>query len=189
VGRDAQTARTRAAIIMAARGLAAPTVEQAADAAEVSRATAYRYFPTQEALTVELEADALWEPMERELFVRAGNDIVARIGALIDAIAVAVEGNERHVRTALRVYQDVWLRSDGGEVRRGRRREWIARALEPLADCSPQERERLAAALVVVVGPDLFIMLKDIAGLRPAAAANVLKHQARLILSDAGFKD
>jgi AcrR family transcriptional regulator len=164
-------------------------VEQAADAAGVSRATAYRYFPTHEALTVELEADALWEPMERDLFVRAGNDVVARIAALIDAVAVAVEGNERHIRTALRVYQDVWLRSDGGEVRRGRRREWIARALEPLTDRSQRERERLAAALVVVVGPDLFIMLKDTAGLMPTAAADVLKRQARLILSDAGLDE
>jgi AcrR family transcriptional regulator len=53
-----QKARTRAAIIAAAQELqrhgTAPTVEQAADQARVSRATAYRYFPTKEALLVEV---------------------------------------------------------------------------------------------------------------------------------------
>ena len=53
-----QKARTRAAIIAAAQELqrqgTQPTIEQAAEQARVSRATAYRYFPTKEALLVEL---------------------------------------------------------------------------------------------------------------------------------------
>src|SRR5687767_4792337 len=53
-GRRNQKARTRDALIAAARALLAegttPTVEEAAAAAVVSRTTAYRYFPNQRAL-------------------------------------------------------------------------------------------------------------------------------------------
>ena len=52
--RTNQKARTRAALLDAARALLAegvsPTVEQAADRAAISRTTAYRYFANQRAL-------------------------------------------------------------------------------------------------------------------------------------------
>ena len=78
-GRTGQKARTRAALIAAARTLLAagrtPTVEEAAETAGMSRATAYRYFPNREALLVashpEIQAttlladDAPSEPHER----------------------------------------------------------------------------------------------------------------------------
>jgi len=53
-GRSAQKARTRDALVAAARDLVAagdtPTVENAAAAASISRSTAYRYFPNERAL-------------------------------------------------------------------------------------------------------------------------------------------
>jgi AcrR family transcriptional regulator len=54
-GRTRQKQRTRNELIasareLIARGGAAPTVEQAAAAAAISRTTAYRYFPSQRAL-------------------------------------------------------------------------------------------------------------------------------------------
>ena len=55
-GRTAQKARTRNALIDAARALinngATPTVEDAAAEARISRTTAYRYFPNQRDLLV-----------------------------------------------------------------------------------------------------------------------------------------
>src|SRR5947199_2559901 len=67
VGRTRQKERTRNALIAAARELVtqgmAPTVEDAAAAASISRTTAYRYFPNQRALVVaahpETEASSL----------------------------------------------------------------------------------------------------------------------------------
>ena len=60
-GRVNQKRRTRAAIVEAAQELlqqgVTPTVAQAAEAALVSRTTAYRYFPTQESLLVELSRE------------------------------------------------------------------------------------------------------------------------------------
>ena len=66
-GRTKQKARTRAALLDAARALLSegrtPTVEEAAEAAAISRATAYRYFPNQGELLVaahpEIEATTL----------------------------------------------------------------------------------------------------------------------------------
>src|ERR687893_551881 len=55
-GRRNQKARTREALVAAARELLAtgitPTVEEAAASAAISRTTAYRYFPNQRALVV-----------------------------------------------------------------------------------------------------------------------------------------
>src|SRR4029453_11499969 len=79
IGRTRQKARTRAALVDAAREVLSkgttPTVEEAAEVAAVSRATAYRYFPNQRALLVAahpeieaaslLEADAPSDPEER----------------------------------------------------------------------------------------------------------------------------
>ena len=60
-GRVNQKRRTRAAIVEAAQAMlqegVTPTVAQAAEAALVSRTTAYRYFPTQESLLVELSVN------------------------------------------------------------------------------------------------------------------------------------
>ncbi|MGI8548966.1 MAG: TetR family transcriptional regulator, partial [Gemmatimonadaceae bacterium] len=56
-GRERQRGRTRKALLTAAAALIAqgrtPSVTEVADAAEVSRRTAYRYFPTPDQLLVE----------------------------------------------------------------------------------------------------------------------------------------
>jgi AcrR family transcriptional regulator len=88
-GRANQKARTRAAIVDAAEALRAengvPTVAEAADAARVSRATAYRYFPTQEALQVELYSSRVNAPIEKIAASFTSNNAGLRVAALIDA--------------------------------------------------------------------------------------------------------
>ncbi len=178
-GRSTQRARTRTAIIGAARRLREPTVEQAADAAGVSRATAYRYFPTQEALRVELETADYWREAEAVVASLRSPSPERRLDRIIDAIVETVTADERSVRTALRVYHDTWLRDPSAPIRRGRRMEWIDRALEPL---SPELRDRLRVPLALVVGPDQVTMLKDVAGLGPTEIKRVLKHAARALV-------
>src|SRR3712207_339108 len=86
-GRVGQKARTRDALLGAARRLLAqgstPTVEDAAAAAAVSRATAYRYFPNQRALLVaaypQMQASSL-------LGSDAPHDVPARLDAVVEAI-------------------------------------------------------------------------------------------------------
>lgn len=178
-GREAQKARTRTLIVAAAGGLTQPTVEQAADAAGVSRATAYRYFPTQEALSVELESGDVWREVEALVIDPQTADVGARLDRLIDAVVRTVYAEERHVRTALRVYHDIWLRDPNSPVRKGRRMGWIDRTIAPL----PAEvRESLRLALALAIGPDPVTMLKDVAGLDAEQTRRVLKSAARSML-------
>ena len=62
-GRQRQKQRTRRLLLDAARTLLEsgrqPTVTDVADAADVSRRTAYRYFPTQEKLLAESALEGL----------------------------------------------------------------------------------------------------------------------------------
>jgi AcrR family transcriptional regulator len=188
-GRRAQKARTRAAIVDAAHRLATrgevPNVAQAADEAGVSRATAYRYFPTQEALEVELETGAVWTGMDRLLAGLEVKDPAARLDLIAEEVADTVGRNEEHVRTALRVVQDTWLRRRRGTdvpVRRARRLQWIDTALATATELPPDMQARLRAALAVVVGPDAVIQLHDALGLTPAGAAEVLRWSARALV-------
>jgi AcrR family transcriptional regulator len=178
-GRETQKARTRALIAAAAAGLTQPTVEQAADAAGVSRATAYRYFPTQEALSVELESEDVWREVEALVADPQTADVGARLDRIIDAVVRTVYAEERHIRTALRVYHDIWLRDPDSPVRKGRRMGWIDKTIAPL----PAEvRESLRLALALAIGPDPVTMLKDVAGLDAEQTRRVLKSAARSML-------
>jgi AcrR family transcriptional regulator len=178
-GRETQKARTRALIVAAAAGLTQPTVEQAADAAGVSRATAYRYFPTQEALSVELESEDVWREVEALVVDPETADVGTGPDRIIDAVVRTVYVEERHIRTALRVYHDTWLRDPDSRVRKGRRMDWIDTTISPLP---AEAREGLRLALALAIGPDPVTMLKDVAGLDAEQTRRVLKWAARAML-------
>src|SRR5919199_2344085 len=154
-----QKARTRAAIVEAALQLyrrgTTPTVAQAAARARVSRATAYRYFPTQEALLVELAVTPGVAQVEALLAHLATDDVEQRLLRLLDTFGPIVVAEEAQLRRALRVYLDTWLRSRGrpdAEVpagREGRRMRWLDQVLEPLSSVSEAHRRRLRAALAL----------------------------------------
>jgi AcrR family transcriptional regulator len=188
-----QKARTRAAIVEAAQQLRAdtgetPSVAQAATVAGVSRATAYRYFPTQEALEVEI-ADISPDvaATERALAELTTDDIEERLLALLDAFNPIVLAEEAHFRRALLVYQDTWLRGYRGgnetpAVREGRRMRWLDEVLEPLAAMPDDRKQRLRAALATTLGSDSLVVMKDVCGLEDDEALDVLRWTATAIL-------
>src|SRR5215212_1898352 len=90
-GRVNQKRRTRASLLAAAVELLkrgkSPTVAEVADAALVSRATAYRYFPTQEYLLFEAALESTRSDIDRELDENMPpEDPEARIDTLIRAL-------------------------------------------------------------------------------------------------------
>ena len=193
-----QKARTRAAIVDAAKELHGqsgdtPTVADAAAQAGVSRATAYRYFPTQEALEVEIvgvsrDVEATEAAVER---IR-GHDVEKRLLALVDGLNPVAFENEEDFRRALWVYQDTWLRSwrSGAEapvVREGRRMRWLDRVLEPL-DLPDERKNRLQAALALTLGGEALVVMKDVCHLDQEEALDVLRWAAQAILR-AGLAD
>jgi AcrR family transcriptional regulator len=192
-GRINQKARTRAAIIQAAKQLqeegATPTVEDTAARAQVSRATAYRYFPSQEALLVELgEVIPSVVRVDEMLTELDGDDVQERLLKLLDTFGRTVLKEEVHYRRALRVYQDTWLRNRRGAtqampvVREGRRMRWLDKVLEPVEGLSDAQRRRLQAALALTLGIDSVAIMKDVCRLDDDQALAVLSWAAQAIL-------
>jgi AcrR family transcriptional regulator len=188
-GRTNQKQRTRRAIIQAAAELvregASPTVADAAERALVSRATAYRYFPTQQSLLVELQADAT-QPSPAEVFARAGDDVEARVEAMTRELARSMLQDEALFRNQIRVMQDQWFARRGDTsipVREGRRLAWIDEALEPVAaELGPQTLTSLRRALALVVGVEPVISLRDVCGLSPEETEATLAWTALAVL-------
>ena len=133
-GRTSQKARTRDALIAAARQLLAegvtPTVEEAAVEASVGRTTAYRYFPNSRALLAatfpEVEMDSL-------LGADPPEDPLARLEIMAETFTRQILEHEPELRDQLRLA----LEGEPAGVeslpfRRGRRIRWIEEALSPL---------------------------------------------------------
>jgi AcrR family transcriptional regulator len=192
--RARQKARTRAALVEAGQHLlaehATPTVATVADQAGVSRATAYRYFPTRESLLFELESDSLFAPVYDVLDHFTSEDPEDRLIELIDAIERLVATTEPEMRRGLRFYQDTWLRGNrGGDsaptVRQGRRMAWFDKVLEHASELPDGRRRRLKEALALTVGADPFVMLKDVCHISNREAFDVLRWTAVAILRTA----
>lgn len=188
-----QKARTRAAIVEAAEHLRSdtgetPTVARAAAVAGVSRATAYRYFPTREALEVEIAGVSPDVAAVEELLAElTTDDVEQRVLAMLDAFGPIVPAREEDFRRALWVYQDTWLRShrageDAPAVREGRRMRWLDTVLEPLDGLPDERRRRLQAALALTIGGDAYVIMKDVCGLDDGEAAGVLRWAATALL-------
>jgi AcrR family transcriptional regulator len=186
-----QKARTRAAIVAAAKELQrqgiAPTIEQAAEHARVSRATAYRYFPTKEALLVELSEVTHPASVETMLTNLATDDVEERLLLLIDTFDGIVLAEEEHYRTFTRVSLDTWFRGrhngeDAPVVREGRRMRWLEAVLAPLDALPPEQKRRLQAALALTLGGEAIITMKDVCRLDNDETLAVLRWAATALL-------
>ena len=167
-GRTAQKQRTRTALIAAARALMAegrtPTVEATADAASISRTTAYRYFPNQRALLVaahpEIELTSLLPP-------DPPGEPEARLELVLEAAERMLRDQEAQQRAMLRLSLDE-LPHDAADVplRQGRMIGWLTDALEPARPAlGDQGLRRLVLALRTAIGIEALVWLVDVAGL------------------------
>jgi AcrR family transcriptional regulator len=187
-----QKERTRVAIVEAAtrilRGGATPSVAAAAEAAKVSRATAYRYFPTPEALHIEVAGiTPTFAPVEQLVEALDGEDIEARLSAFSKTFNEITFANEAQMRMALKVYLDTWLGGRDGAatppVREGRRMRWLETVLQPAKGGSTKKQwRRLQAALALTVGTDAMVIMKDVCRMDDEEAQEVLLWAAQTLL-------
>jgi AcrR family transcriptional regulator len=186
-GRTKQKSRTRQALIDAARSLIAdgvtPTVEQAAEAAGISRTTAYRYFPNQRDLLIAAHPQI----DDRSLL---GSDPPAdvrdRVERVIDAVIETTTENEAALRTMLRLALDPSTDRDALLLRQGRAIGWLTEAIEPLRGRMPKrDRERLVLAIRSAVGIEAMVWLCDVAGLDRDEAGDVMRWSGRALLDAA----
>src|SRR6195256_490711 len=182
--RHRQKSRTRKALLNAAAELVRqgrePTVAEVAEVGEVSRATAYRYFPTQESLLVEMRMFAPEGPLEMfERIVLESSDPVERVGILAREVAEWALQNETALRTLLRLSLD----PETGVRRPGHRMRWIAEALQPLqGKVDGATFDRLSNALTMLLGIDPIVPLTDFAKLPPVQAIEVIEWAARTLV-------
>jgi AcrR family transcriptional regulator len=184
-----QKARTRAAIVQAVHDLARSgaeiTMPSVAEAAMVSEATAYRYFP--DLVTLLLEADqSTWpDPAQALAPVADSAEPAERIGFAARLLLDGVLANESAVRAMI---AGSVTRPEIAARRPGHRFGLIDAALAPAAhQLDPATLTQLRRGLTVVVSADALFTLTDLCELsRPDAVDSVVR-TARA-LTEAAFR-
>lgn len=187
-GRVGQKRRTRDALIAAARDLVAngetPTVERAAEAASISRTTAYRYFPNQRALLIAAHPETAATSLLPE---DAPEDAAARLDLVIEEFTRSTLENEAQQRTMLRLSLEAEPVEQGRlPLRQGRAITWIEEALAPLREeMSEADVHRLTLAIRSATGIEAFVWLTDVARLSREDAVALMRWSARALLQAA----
>jgi AcrR family transcriptional regulator len=198
-GRPNQRSRTRRALLEAAAMLieagGVPTTTEVADAADISRRTAYRYFPTQDQLLIEASLERLRPEVESAIAAVAavpvvhgtGEDVdvawtAARLRATVRIMHSLALQHERLLRTIWRLTAD-GASTPGVRPRGSRRIDWLTTAVEPIrARLGPERFEQLISALATCVGFDSLFVLTDLRGLPPDEAERVTQWMAEAML-------
>jgi len=143
------------------------TVAEVAAAAGVSRATAYRYFPSRSLLISAIVGESLG-PVRR--FESRATDGRARVQELFTSTFPRFRQYEAHMRAALQVSLEHWALERSGRIseepyRRGHRVSILKRVAAPLkSQMSDSKYRRLLCALSMVFGIEPYVVLKDIWG-------------------------
>ena len=193
IGRPNQKTRTRKDLLQAASRLTkqgrALTLEEVAEEALVSRATAYRYFPNVEALMVEAWVDVA-VPEPHELFRdETSRDPIARLQRAETALYDMILANETLLRKVLAHTIEQRIQADeNGQLprRQNRRTPLIEAALEPArGEFKPGSLKVLARALALIMGPEATIVVKDVLQLDDAEARKVKRWAIRALVDAA----
>lgn len=184
-GRARQKQRTRDHLVAAARELITagdtPRVEDVAEAAGISRTTAYRYFASQaELLAAAYPETSLSSVLPDPPPATVEERVAAVAGFVIDRVA------EHETQ------QRAMLRLSLGDVphelplRQGRVIPWFREALEPMADAIDDHGlQRLAVALRAACGIETRVWLSDIAGLAPAEVSDLQRWMVAALVKQA----
>jgi len=193
-GRPNQKRRTRKALLQAASRLLKqgrkPGLEEIAEEALVSRATAYRYFPNVESLLIEAPLDAE-VPEPAELFRSIdSHDPVARVQRVDTLLHDTLLANEASFRMMLASAVQRGLRGDVADdklpARQNRRTPLLEAALEPARNrFRPGGLKTLTRALALVVGTEAMVVFKDVLQLEDAEVRKVKRWAIRALVEAA----
>jgi AcrR family transcriptional regulator len=187
--RDRQRLRTRKDLLAAAARLLKEkqqvTMDDVAREAMVSRATAYRYFPTLDALLVEAPLDGA-TPDPADLFAGdASKDPVERVDRAEAALHAMTYQNEAQLRAMLAHALRQWIADPdhATPIRQNRRTRLIEAALAPARERLDRATyERLCAALALVLGTESMLVFRDVVPLAPDEARRVKSWAARTLV-------
>jgi AcrR family transcriptional regulator len=184
--RSNQRYRTRKDLIAAAARLMKegrkPSLEEIAEAALVSRATAYRYFPSAEALLVEASVDIATPDIATLFDAEASTDPEIRVDRAEAAMHRMAFDNEKAIRLILAAAL-ARQEADGIPLRQNRRSALIEAALAPAKDRFRKATyERLKAALALIFGSESMIVFKDVLRLDEPTARAVKSWAVRALV-------
>ena len=194
-GRPNQKSRTRKDLLRAASRLMAagrsPSLEEVAEAAMVSRATAYRYFPGVEALLTEAALDLAMPDGERFFEGDASAEPLERLLRADAAVAAMIRANEAALRAMLihSLQQGQSGGVDGLPRRQNRRTPLIEAALAPARErFAPWLHDRLVKALALVIGTESMVAFKDVLQIADDEADAVRRWMIRTLYEAAARK-
>ncbi|WP_232732936.1 TetR/AcrR family transcriptional regulator [Achromobacter ruhlandii] len=186
-------ARMRKILLDAAQRLMAqgitPSVAELAEHAQVSRATAYRYFPSQSALIAAVVDESLGPILAWD---STAPDAATRVDELLRFAYPRLQAHEAPLRAAIQVSLQQHAEASAGRAGnqprlvRGHRIDILKRAIAPLAGTlTPAQQDRVAQALSLVYGTEVFLVLKDIWGLDQTEVTEVARWTASPIIRQA----
>jgi AcrR family transcriptional regulator len=192
-GRSNQRRRTRKDLLEAAAHLmrqgVSASLEEVAEEALVSRATAYRYFPSIEALLMEAALDVAI-PSADDLFGEgASDDPLTRVEAVDTALHEMILANEAPLRMMLinALERSIRGETDGAlPARQNRRTPLIEAALAPAGEgYDPAALDTLGKALALIVGAEAMVVCKDVLQLDDAETRAVKRWAIRALVEAA----
>jgi len=155
----------------------------------VSRATAYRYFPSQAVLVHAVVDEALGPILD---WKHSEPDARARVQDLIASSMPRIEEFEATFKAALKLSLEQWAQRQVGmlgaepQFTRGHRVDLLLNATEPLSGkLTRPQHLRLAQALSLIFGVEVIIVLKDIWGLATNEAQSVAQWAALALVNAA----
>ena len=175
-GRLNQRNRTRKDLLEAALRVSVdgktPTLDEIAEEARVSRATAYRYFPNVEDLLAEASLHVAFP--DPSCLEGRSDDPIERLMLIDEAVERMIASNETALRMMIASATKLPIQSDNVPARQNRRLPLIEAALAPSrSEFAPHAYRRLVHALSLVIGTEAMLVLKDVLHLTPKQARDV----------------
>lgn len=188
--RSNQHLRTRKDLLLAAGRLLKegrkPTMDEVAEAALVSRATAYRYFPSLESLLVEAPLDGAVPDPHRVFGSDASTDPAERLDRAEAAMHQMTYQNEAQLRMMLANSLLPGATAGAGSAvpaRQNRRTPLIEAALAPARQrFSKVAYENLRATLALVFGTEAMVVFRDVLPLSDSKARKVKSWAIRALV-------
>jgi len=166
-----------------------PSVSEVAEAAGVSRATAYRYFPSQAALVQAVVDEGLGPILD---WKSRSTNPERRMADLLERSMPRIDEFEATFKAALRLSLEQWAKRQAGtlgeepQFTRGHRIDLLRAAIGPLSERLSKRRfDRLAQALSLLFGVEVLVVLKDIWGLDAQEALSVSRWAASALIQAA----
>lgn len=166
-----------------------PSLEDVAEEALVSRATAYRYFPGVEALLAEAVVDVAVSEASELFGNETSDDPVIRLQHVDDMLHKSIVENENSLRIVLA--HSLERRAKEGleqdaPVRQNRRTPLIEAALAPAREqLDVNQYEDLTSALALILGTEAMMVFRDVLQLDYEKAREVKRWAIRALVDAA----